>query len=258
VQMLVEEFGALENCPNKIEAKILEKDSATMTEDLRDKLRYLRHLSVASSFEVAELDIKTLVSKETYEKFRAQIDQRRRNRKKKLRDENRREQKIHADEQRLMGFPGSMVRVESEMVRERKISEEIDFPAVDGTFDVGEGAAGGAEDNNDAKFSFANIAKAKKAAAPSPMPKSSSSPVGWVSLGSVKARPATASSEQEALSEPEPEGYIPPPQRHSLGDTLAAALQRVDASQPASVGLKKKGRKGKQILLTGGPPRPLL
>jgi hypothetical protein len=51
VQMLVKQFGCLENCPKTILAEILEKESTIMTEELRDRLRYMRHLPVASSFE---------------------------------------------------------------------------------------------------------------------------------------------------------------------------------------------------------------
>ena len=55
VQMLVTEFGSLENCPNTIKAEILEKDSSSMTTELRDRLRYLRHLPVCTAFEVTAL-----------------------------------------------------------------------------------------------------------------------------------------------------------------------------------------------------------
>merc|ERR1711882_33445 len=94
VQMLVKEFGSLDKCPETIHAEIVEKESAVMTEEMRDRLRYLKHLPVASSFEVAELNIANLVSKSTFQCFKDQIDTRTRRRNKKLRDEKRRERKI--------------------------------------------------------------------------------------------------------------------------------------------------------------------
>ena len=57
------------------------------------------------------------------------------------------------------------------------------------------------------------------------------------------------------MEEEEDGDYIPPPQRASLGDTLAAALQAADSGQPRGKKGGKKGR-GKTLLLTGGAPRP--
>merc|ERR1712098_815061 len=109
VQMLVTQFGSLENCPCTIRAEILEKDTSCMTSDLRDRLRYLRHLPVASSFEVAELDISLLVSEETKAAFKGQLEERRRRRLRKLREERRREKRIDLEERRLMGrYPSPM------------------------------------------------------------------------------------------------------------------------------------------------------
>ena len=39
VQMLVHQFGSLQDCPKKIRGKILEKEGAIMGEELRNKLR---------------------------------------------------------------------------------------------------------------------------------------------------------------------------------------------------------------------------
>lgn len=273
VQMLVKQFGSLENCPETIEAEILEKESTVMTEELRDRLRYMRHLPVASSFEVAELDITPLVSKTTLQCFKDQVDVRRRRRTRKLRDEKRREKKIQHEEARMMGFPGSMVRVESDYYSTRSVrttsesdqSQSDQFPVWGGSQDdlgPGPGTDGGC-------ISFAKIAKAK---APSPkpsnpLPRSSSFPTPtWTSLGSVqpqasRTRPTPLA---ESDGEPEPEGYVPPPERASLGDTLAAALQVADTtninSNTNGGGGGKKGKKGrgKQILVTGGAPRPRL
>ena len=66
VQMLVHEYGSLENCPKTIKGKIIEKDNTSMSESLRNRLRYLRHLPLTSIFEVCEIQLKSpFISKET-------------------------------------------------------------------------------------------------------------------------------------------------------------------------------------------------
>ena len=132
--MLVKQFGALENCPINIEGKILEKEGAVMSEQLRDRLRYLKHLPITTNFEVAELDLSDLVDKETFEVFRDQVETRNRKRNRKLKDEKRREKKIEEEEARLMGYPGRMVRVESDYftassIKKIQPAETEQFPA---------------------------------------------------------------------------------------------------------------------------------
>merc|ERR1711892_1608450 len=165
-----------------------------------------------------------------------------------------------------MGFPGSMVRVESDYYSTRSVrttsesdqSQPDQFPVWGGSQDdlgPGPGTDGGC-------ISFAKIAKGKPISPkPSnPLPRSSSFPTPtWTSLGSVqplaaRTRPTPLA---ESDGEPEPEGYVPPPERASLGDTLAAALQVADTtninSNTNGGGGGKKGKKGrgKQILVTG-------
>ena len=113
--MLVHEYGSLENCPPKIKGKIMEKDSTSMTEELRNRLRYLRHLPLTSIFEVCEIKMKQpLVSKETLDEFEAQLEVRRRKRNRRAREEKRREKMIKAEENKRMGkFPDMKYRIES-------------------------------------------------------------------------------------------------------------------------------------------------
>merc|ERR1719151_379050 len=77
-------------------------------------------------------------------------------------------------------------------------------------------------------------------------------PTGWAVLGQQLP---VARRREDPDSEPEPEGYQPPPQPTSLGDALAAALAATTMN--GSSGGKKKGKRGKALLL-GGPPRPIL
>ncbi len=115
VQMLVHEYGNLENCPVVVKAKILEKDHASMTEELRNKLRYLKHLPLTSTFEVCEVALKApVVTKETLASFQPQLEARRRKRNRRAREERRREKWIREEENKRMGkFPDMRCRIES-------------------------------------------------------------------------------------------------------------------------------------------------
>ena len=102
---------------------------------------------------------------------------------------------------------------------------------------------------------------AAKAANPaSTMSKSETFP-GFLSLYPTPKATKTAHSD----SEPEIEGYVPPPPKQSIGDALAQALEQACTleSNPAPEGTtnadsqvtgKKKGKKmkGKKILLSSG------
>ena len=184
VQMLVKQYGALEKCPPVIQAQvniksldiviksdssrdvimstlqILEKEGAVMSDQLRDRLRYLKHLPVSTNFEVAELELCGLVDKETMAAFREQVEARRRARSRKLREERRREKKIQQEEARLLGFPGRMVRVESDYCsaaasEPAPVAASSQFPAMAAADQEVEAAA--PQPSGAATLSFANV-----------------------------------------------------------------------------------------------------
>lgn len=274
VQMLVKQYGALEKCPTVIKAKILEKEGSVMTEELRDRLRYLRHLPVPTNFEVAELEMNQILSEETMKLFKDQVEKRKRNRDRKLKDEKRREKKIKYEEDRLMGFPGRMRRVESELVT--KYKENDGHGQAHDTVDQYPAMASSSENmttNPDSSsapaFSFANITRSKPVSAvkPSGSPTetvTSSSGPTWSCLGSVKpmarSRPAPVAADSD--QDEENGDYVPPPARASLGDTLAAALERQVAAGGVQGGAQTKGKKGKKgrgkTVLLSGAARPMI
>merc|ERR1712038_1491910 len=118
VQMLVKEYGSFEACPPVISGLILEKDGSNMSEELRNKLRFLKHVPVTCYFEVAELALSNkILSGKTRELFASQLEQRKRKRLQRAKAEKRREKRILVEENKLMGkFPGmpKSIRVESE------------------------------------------------------------------------------------------------------------------------------------------------
>lgn len=71
VRMLQMMYGCLERAPQLVRGKILQKESCSMTEDLRKRLKYLQHLPVASQFEVVEIGLDlNFVSQEVLNKFK--------------------------------------------------------------------------------------------------------------------------------------------------------------------------------------------
>lgn len=52
IQMLVQCYGSLEFCPEVIQGKIVEVETFSMTEELRNRLRYLGHIPIFKQFQV--------------------------------------------------------------------------------------------------------------------------------------------------------------------------------------------------------------
>lgn len=115
VRMLELNYGNLEQSPQTVTGIIVEKESGSMTEDLRKRLRYLKHLPLTCQFEVAEIQLTPpVVSQETLDAFKEQLELRRRRRQKRARDERRREKKIQEVELKIFGrCPSPRLRIES-------------------------------------------------------------------------------------------------------------------------------------------------
>lgn len=115
VRMLEMSYGSLENSPPLISGVILEKESGSMTEELRKRLRYLQHLPVTCQFEVAEIDLKPpVVTADTLEFFKDQLEIRKKRRIRRERDERRRERKMIEQVHRQFGRgPAPQLRIES-------------------------------------------------------------------------------------------------------------------------------------------------
>lgn len=71
VRMLQQEYGSLDKAPHLIRGEIVQKESCSMTDILRKRLKYLQHLPVASQFEVVEIKLdESCVSDRVFEMFR--------------------------------------------------------------------------------------------------------------------------------------------------------------------------------------------
>ncbi len=255
VQMLVHEHGSLENCPPVIKGKMMEKDATSMDVELRNKLRYLRHLPITCSFEVCELDLAGLVSKATMAEFADQVEARRRRRSRRAREERRREKRIMVEENKRMGkYPEPMLRIESAQLyppvgtipatptstSSRRTSESVDFsgtsPPLGGELDAEEDphldqsltheASGPSSDG----ASFANILR-KTGGSFSSAPKmvrSNTSPA----VSSLQG--ATHNSSIHVNSDGEEEARAPPP--GTISDMIQSALEQAGKSGGAAAG----------------------
>nr|KAF6338201.1 hypothetical protein mPipKuh1_007927 [Pipistrellus kuhlii] len=104
VRCLVREYGSLEQSPEKISAMVVEIAGYSMSEDVRQRHRYLSHLPLTCEFSICELALQPpVVSKETLEIFSDDIEKRKRQRQKKAREERRREHRIEMEENKKQG-----------------------------------------------------------------------------------------------------------------------------------------------------------
>lgn len=231
-----------------------------MTAELRDRLRYLRHLPVTSTFDVAELDLSNLVSKNTAFVFKDQVEERKRKRQRKMKAEKVREKRIRREEDRIMGrFPSPMARIES-AYHYPKVGDEVDptdsSPLLASSLDS-QGSAfdlmGSGGEGRNGGLNFARITKQQGGGGGGVRLRPSAPAPTMVQIGGrMLAARRTVGSD----SEPEIEGYVPPPPAASLGASLGDALAQALAQADKPTG-KKKGRKGRGILLAGGPQRPI-
>ncbi|KFU95069.1 RING finger protein 10, partial [Chaetura pelagica] len=115
VRCLVREYGSLEKSPEKITAAVVEITGYSMTEDIRQRHRYLCHLPLTCEFSICELALKPpVISKETLELFADDLEKRRRLRQKKARDERRRERRIEMEENKKQGkYPEVHIALEN-------------------------------------------------------------------------------------------------------------------------------------------------
>ncbi|XP_060105675.1 E3 ubiquitin-protein ligase RNF10 [Heteronotia binoei] len=115
VRCLVHEYGSLEKSPETITATVVEISGHSMTEDVRQRHRYLCHLPLTCEFSICELALKPpVLSKETLQMFADDIEKRKRLRQKKARDERRRERRIELEENKKQGrYPEVRIALEN-------------------------------------------------------------------------------------------------------------------------------------------------
>ncbi|XP_060528783.1 E3 ubiquitin-protein ligase RNF10 [Cylas formicarius] len=274
-KMIEHTYGSLEYGPTMLSGRILEKEGGSMTEELRKKLRYLQHLPVTCQFEIAEIQLtETIVTEDTLKYFSEQLENRRRRRQRRVKEEKRREKRIEAEENRKIGkftapnlhleshdqFPGvsevhvqfpevgseHRTRSQSETISDRSSSPDFSSPS------------GFSLDSCTAGPSFATmLASDKKKELPvwhtSKLPLLQAPPLKLIPVTGLKMTIPTKTHARPD-SDPEPDDYEPVPSYHSsFGDALAQALAKNETNN-VEVGTlveagKKKKKKTKQKVL---------
>lgn len=103
-RMLQAMYGGLDKSPQIITGKIVHKDSSSMSEALRKRLKYLQHLPICTQFEVVEIEFKQgVISPEVLAQFKDEINGRRKDRQKRARAERIRERQIFEFNERQLG-----------------------------------------------------------------------------------------------------------------------------------------------------------
>ncbi|XP_058456022.1 E3 ubiquitin-protein ligase RNF10 isoform X2 [Malaya genurostris] len=103
-RMLQAMYGSLDKSPDVVIGKIVHKDSCSMSDDLRKRLKYLQHLPVCTSFEVVEIEFENgIISSDIMAKFKDEVSSRRKNRQKRAHAERIRERKILEFNERQLG-----------------------------------------------------------------------------------------------------------------------------------------------------------
>lgn len=103
-RMLQTMYGSLENAPLEIKGRILQKETFSMSEDLRKRIKYLQHLPISCQFEIVEIDLNSnILSNEVLDMFHDELTARKKYRQRRAREERIREKHIFEANERQLG-----------------------------------------------------------------------------------------------------------------------------------------------------------
>jgi len=262
VRMLLKDYGTLENAPPIIQAKIVEIESVSMTENLRKRLRYLQHLPLTCEFQVVELNFSHFLEKETLLLFESEINKRKHFRNRKARDERRREKFIEIEENKKLGkYPKATYNLKS--IDQFPSYQPSDFQPLSPpkSANVTENISGEVSEDlntncgvegtnlNSVNSDYLNSADAVPTTSFAQMLKDG--PKTFTQAFKEKKKVTEIHEIKNADSDED--NWIHPPENQSLNDVLAMALDAVTLRESASNGQKsnkkKKGKK-QQLLFT--------
>lgn len=259
VQMLELSYGSLKDSPATLTGVIMEKESGSMTVELRRRLRYLQHLPVTAQFEVAEIQLlPPTVTPETLDAFHDQLEQRKKRRLKRAREERKREKKIAEVELRQIGrHPTPRLRLDSfHHFPQCGIPEDEIPPPPPRTQSAESSRASSPCSRRSVSPSLAALAL-EQDSSPSFAQMLRGSGVkgrGWPSLDSRTTPRAPSPTRQLQTVDSDGEMAPAPRYRQSFSDAIATALENASISQdqPDSHGGKKKKKKQKKLLFATG------
>lgn len=255
VKMLKHTYGSLEYAPTTITAKILSKESDYMSEEYRKCFKYLAHLPVTCPFETMEIELNdSVVTQETLDFFHAELDDRRKRRLKKAKEEKIRERRITEEENLKIykRYPEAHIPLES-----TEQFPSFGSPPDASSYDLYANMEQNEQSSSSQDYSGPSFAKMAASV------KTQSNQ--WPNLGSSAIAIVPSSSKHSSLSvisgrrrynsnctttSEEQEGIEPefvPEARMTFGDAIAQALQKASKNDPlGSPGCGEKGKKKKK------------
>ncbi|XP_076245261.1 E3 ubiquitin-protein ligase RNF10 [Calliopsis andreniformis] len=263
VKMFEMQYGSLENSPHLIRGKLLEKESGSLTEDLRRRLRYLCHLPLTCQFEVAEIELKPpIISEEVLSSFQDQIMIRHKRRQQREREERKREKKITEEENKRMGrYPTPIVHIDSQQ-HFPEWQPELLF-AEESVPSPPESTATSSMASSPSLSTFDEIVEKTKAAVNTTHEQGPSfaemlrntgtrvkSQIAWPSINSSHGKAHSNMAVQSSSRDTDEDLYVSVPSySQNFGDALAAALEQTKLSGAKKEGGGKKKTKGKSTVL---------
>ncbi|XP_046463369.1 RING finger protein 10-like [Daphnia pulex] len=262
VQMLVRYYGSLELCPETIHGRIVEIETLSMTEEWRNRLRYLGHIPVSKQFQIMEIALtEPELDFSILEEFKERVDERARRRRRKDREERRRELEIQRAEDAKWGRTKNqpIVRLDSQVHFPGFISpNSLELPNIgeEDTFvDISPASIErGAQQS--AGMSFAQMLREGKNKIPTVWSTLSKSEINISESAFSLNKPGRYRNTSE--SESEIAEYAPAPEyKETFSSALAAAFDQAAKSRgantadekPENMSSKKSKKKVKQKVL---------
>lgn len=104
LRMLQAQHGTLAQCPPVVTGRIVQREHFSVDDVLRKRSKYLQHLPMTSIITVVEVSFREdVVSGEVLKEFEEEMNQRRKDRQRRARDEKKHERKINDMNQRQLG-----------------------------------------------------------------------------------------------------------------------------------------------------------
>ncbi|KAI8988363.1 hypothetical protein BDF20DRAFT_814509 [Mycotypha africana] len=96
IRILKHEFGEYQDFPLRLQVQATAVQESTLTEELRKKCKYLGHLPLACDVTFLEINVKDIVSADTYQHFHQELNARVKKRKEKERREEQKKQQAES------------------------------------------------------------------------------------------------------------------------------------------------------------------
>lgn len=279
VRMLQAMYGSLEWSPQIIRGNIVQRESCSMSEQLRKRLKYLQHLPETCQFDVVEIQFdKNIISPEVFDGFKEELQHRQKSRQRRAREERIRERHINEVMDRQMGKAlARSANIDIESTYQFPNCGSQDSPPLFQEDPPLPGTSNSQTNNETASTSIVSFAKMLTVTE-----KQKQEPL-WPTLGQAKTATAApnkpmasifgptfgttyndyASNRSNAARMSESDGPVledsedefKPPERSSLSSVIAEALLKKSASSSnagnaeGGQGGRKKKKKGKVLLM---------